>query len=211
MDSDSKAVAWTDLGLALDAASIDPSPMPEQIIVARKPSQFGEGIVRPAHAIDAARFADDIAAFAYQDTSLLVTTRLTEVRDQHFVLLTAGSDSEGTYELFSAYRLYGDRDEITHLAQDARRCFRVFLERFAVPYKAKGRWALFTPVVGGPLCLMSLPIDAKSKKSSIGRGPEKYLLNVSRLRRPGVARVDEFPDLAQLDRASLAYPTLTPP
>lgn len=147
MNEDARAQALAELPLALDAAAVDPPPPPGEVAVMRRDNaQFGEDVVRAAHAVQAFENPTDLAAFAYQDTNLLVAAR--EIKSERsYVLLAIGSDREGKREIFSAYRLYGGKEEVANLARDAKRCFHVFLERFAVPYKAKEHWALFTPVL----------------------------------------------------------------
>jgi hypothetical protein len=148
MSNDVKAQAQADLGLALDAASVEPPNEPDEVVVLkRKGDQFGEGVVREAHAIEAAKAPDGLALFGYQDTNLFVATKLRETSHRPYVLIVIGTQPERKREIYSAYRLYADNKEATRLAQDAKNCFQVFLERFALPYETPERWALFTPVL----------------------------------------------------------------
>jgi hypothetical protein len=104
--------------------------------------------VRPQHALDAVRNPDDVAVYAYQDARMFLATK---VPTGDFVLLVIGSEAGKQRTIQVAYRLYGEESEVRSLATDASAAFQTLLERFAIPFKSKGRDVVFVPVLTGQI------------------------------------------------------------
>lgn len=136
--------------MALEAVTVpspeDPGPL---VITGRSAfEQLSAGLVRPDHAAKAVEAHDALVSFGYQDVGMFVATKAMQPAGKApFVVLACGVDRDGERQVTSGYRLYSEHDDVAALARDPRLAFRLFLERFALPYKAHDRWVLFVPVM----------------------------------------------------------------
>lgn len=195
-DGDAGVQTPQELAAAIDAAQATAEAIsPAELQLHRESFEASSaGAVRPQHAEEAVRQADDLQLLEYQDTGLLLATRLTTAGESSFTLLAVCARAEQSWQLIGAYRLYGPDAE--DLASDSGLAFQTLLLRFGLQFRAGDRWVWFVPVLvteagsqGGGITVELKPDDADWdwSVSAMARGNAEgtttlawpYVLNVT--------------------------------
>jgi hypothetical protein len=138
---------------AIEAAALTGEIAPKEISIQAREIFEGMsgGVVRPGHALEAARSPDDVAVLEYQGSRISFSTKAVHLGEADFVVLAVGNEGSKRRLVQAAYRLYDDATATDALAANALQAFQELLERYAQAFESKGRRVLFVPIHTAPV------------------------------------------------------------